>query len=165
MPGVSRHLEAAAAGASILHLHARDPETGASTGNPAILRIRHPGRDRRRPRQVVPVGAIAAFPTTLSIEQGTSIWMQYLTAYGALIHQGHLATGDFVLITAASSSVGAAAIEIAREEGAISIATTRTSKKKAELLGLGADHVIVTDEEDLAARVQEITRNKGVNRF
>ena len=110
---------------------------------------------------IVPVRAIASFPDTLSMEQGTSIWMQYLTAYGALIHQGHLATGDVVLITAASSSVGVAAIEIAKAEGAVSIATTRTSKKKAELLALGADHVIVTDEEDLVARVQEITGNKG----
>jgi NADPH:quinone reductase-like Zn-dependent oxidoreductase len=110
---------------------------------------------------IVPVGAIATFPETLSIEQGTSIWMQYLTAYGALIHQGHLATGDFVLITAASSSVGGAAIEIAKAEGAVSIATTRTSKKKAQLIALGADHVIVTDEEDLVTRVQEITGNKG----
>jgi NADPH:quinone reductase-like Zn-dependent oxidoreductase len=110
---------------------------------------------------IVPVGAIAAFPDTLSSEQGTSIWMQYLTAYGALIHQGHLATGDFVLITAASSSVGGAAIEIAKAEGAVSIATTRSSKKKAQLLALGADHVIVTEEEDLVNRVREITGNKG----
>jgi NADPH:quinone reductase-like Zn-dependent oxidoreductase len=110
---------------------------------------------------IVPVGAIAEYPETLSFEQGTSIWMQYLTAYGALIHQGHLATGDFVVITAASSSVGGAAIEISKAEGAVSIATTRSSKKKASLLALGADHVIVTEEEDLVARVQEITRNKG----
>ena len=110
---------------------------------------------------IVPVGAIATYPETLSYEQGTSIWMQYLTAYGALIHQGHVGAGDFVLITAASSSVGGAAIEIAKAEGALSIATTRTSRKKAELLALGADHVIVTSEEDLAARVQTITGNKG----
>jgi NADPH:quinone reductase-like Zn-dependent oxidoreductase len=110
---------------------------------------------------IVPVCAIATYPDRLSYEEGTSIWMQYLTAYGALVHQGHMAKGDFVLITAASSSVGIAAIEIAKAEGAISIATTRTSKKKAELLALGADHVIATEEEDLAARVQEITKGKG----
>ena len=110
---------------------------------------------------IVPVYAIAIYPDKLSYEEGTSIWMQYLTAYGALVHQGHLAKGDFVLITAASSSVGIAAIEIAKAQGAISIATTRTSRKKAELLALGAGHVIATEEEDLVARVNEITTGKG----
>jgi NADPH:quinone reductase-like Zn-dependent oxidoreductase len=110
---------------------------------------------------IVPAQALAVYPAKLSYEEGTSIWMQYLTAYGALIHQGHLAKGDFVLITAASSSVGIAAIEIAKTEGAIGIATTRTSRKKAELLALGADLVIATEEEDLAARVNQITSGKG----
>jgi NADPH:quinone reductase-like Zn-dependent oxidoreductase len=110
---------------------------------------------------IVPATALAEYPASLSYEEGTSIWMQYVTAYGAIIHQGHLTKGDFILITAASSSVGIAAIEIAKAEGAISIATTRTAAKKAELLALGADHVIVTDEEDLAARVKEITGGKG----
>ena len=110
---------------------------------------------------IVPVNALAAYPAKLSYQEGTSIWMQYLTAYGALIQQGHLTSGDFILITAASSSVGIAAIEIAKAEGAISIATTRTSAKKAELLALGADYVIATEEEDLVARVNEITAGKG----
>jgi NADPH:quinone reductase-like Zn-dependent oxidoreductase len=87
--------------------------------------------------------------------------MQYITAYGALVHFGRISRGDFVLLTAASSSVGLAAIEIAKAEGAVSIASTRTSAKKAELLALGADHVIVTEEEDLATRVNEITGGKG----
>ena len=106
---------------------------------------------------IVPASAMARYPAKLSFEEGTSIWMQYLTAYGALVHYGKIHPGDFVLITAASSSVGIAAIEIAKAEGAVSIATTRTQAKKAELLALGADHVIVTDDEDLVARVQEIT--------
>ena len=110
---------------------------------------------------IVPVNAIAEYPKKLSYEEGTSIWMQYLTAYGALIQQGKLAAGDFVLITAASSSVGLAAIEIAKAEGAKSIATTRSSKKKQELLELGADYVIATEEEDLVAKVMEITGGKG----
>jgi NADPH:quinone reductase-like Zn-dependent oxidoreductase len=110
---------------------------------------------------IVPVHSLALYPDKLSYQEGTSIWMQYLTAYGALILQGHLTKGDFVLITAASSSVGIAAIEIAKAEGATSIATTRTAKKKAELLALGADHVIATDEEDLVTRVKEITSGEG----
>lgn len=110
---------------------------------------------------ILPARALAAYPSKLSYAEGTSIWMQYITAYGALVHHGRLTKGDYVLITAASSSIGIAAIEIAKAEGADSIATTRTSKKKAELLAAGADHVIVTEEEDLVTRVKEITREKG----
>ncbi len=110
---------------------------------------------------IVPAFALAAYPERLSFEEGASIWMQYLTAYGAIVAQAHVTRGDFVLITAASSSVGLAAIEIVKAEGAISIAATRTSAKKEELLSLGADHVIATAEEDLVARVNEITGGKG----
>jgi NADPH:quinone reductase-like Zn-dependent oxidoreductase len=110
---------------------------------------------------VVPFKAVAEYPASLSFQQGAAIWMQYVTAWGALISLGQLTKGDFIVITAASSSVGVAAIEIAKDEGATSIAVTRTAKKKAELLSLGADHVIVSDDEDLVARVNEITSNKG----
>lgn len=110
---------------------------------------------------LVPANAVAEYPAHLSYEEGASIWMRYMTAYGALIHEGKLSIGDFVIITAASSSVGIAAIEIAKLQGATSIATTRTGTKKAELLGLGAHHVIVTDEEDLCERVSAITGGKG----
>lgn len=111
---------------------------------------------------IVPASALAEYPSHLSYEEGTSIWMQYLTAYGALIHYGAVAKGDFVLITAASSSVGLAAIELVKAKGAISIAATRTSKKRTELLELGADYVIATEEADLAAKVNEITGGKSV---
>ena len=110
---------------------------------------------------VVPVSALGEYPPNLSPAEGAAMWMQYLTAYGALIHFGHLTKGDFVIITAASSSVGLAALEIARTEGAISIATTRTSSKRQELLDQGASHVIASDEEDLVNRVKEITAGKG----
>jgi NADPH:quinone reductase-like Zn-dependent oxidoreductase len=110
---------------------------------------------------IVPAYALAVYPPKLSPEEGTSIWMQYLTAYGALIEHARITKGDFVVITAASSSVGIAAIEMVKAEGASSIATTRTSKKKAALVEVGATHVIATEEEDLVARVKEITGGKG----
>ncbi len=110
---------------------------------------------------IVPADALAAYPENLNFEQGTSIWMQYLTAWGALCHFGHLAVGDHVVIPAASSSVGLAAIEICRAEGATAIALTRTSEKRQALLDLGAHHVVATDEEDLVARITEITAGKG----
>jgi NADPH:quinone reductase-like Zn-dependent oxidoreductase len=110
---------------------------------------------------IVPLSAVATYPEKLTPEEGTSIWMQYLTAYGALIQHAKITKGDFVIITAASSSVGIAAIEMANTEGAISIATTRTSKKKATLAEVGAAQVIATEDEDFLARIKEITNGKG----
>jgi NADPH:quinone reductase-like Zn-dependent oxidoreductase len=110
---------------------------------------------------VAPVGALAEYPPDLSPVEGTAIWMQYVTAYGALRAIAKVTKGDFVVIPAASSSVGLAAIEIVKAEGGISIATTRKSDKKDALIKLGADHVIATDEEDYVARVAEITGGKG----
>jgi NADPH:quinone reductase-like Zn-dependent oxidoreductase len=110
---------------------------------------------------IVPVHALAEYPVHLDPTEATSIWMQYMTAYGALIELGQLKKGEFVLITAASSSAGLAAIDTVKFEGAISIATTRKSDKRPGLLAYGAEHVIVTDEEDLVSRVCEITGGAG----
>jgi NADPH:quinone reductase-like Zn-dependent oxidoreductase len=87
--------------------------------------------------------------------------MQYVTAWGALVEQARLTRGDFVIVTAASSSVGIAAFQVARAVGATVIATTRTSAKRQALLDNGAHHVIATEEEDLVTRVMEITNGLG----
>jgi NADPH:quinone reductase-like Zn-dependent oxidoreductase len=111
----------------------------------------------------VPEHAVAKYPDNLTVEEGTSIWMSYLTAYGSIIKIGKTKQNDFVLITAASSSVGLASIQVAKAEGAFVIATTRGSDKKQFLLDSGADHVIVTNDENLEERVNVITDGKGVN--
>jgi NADPH:quinone reductase-like Zn-dependent oxidoreductase len=111
-------------------------------------------------KAIVPAHEIAELPPSLSDIEAAAVWMQYTTAYGALVELGKVGPGDFVLITAASSSVGLAAIQIAKAQGGIAIATTRTSSKKKLLLDLGADYVIATEEEDLPARVNEITEGK-----
>jgi NADPH:quinone reductase-like Zn-dependent oxidoreductase len=110
---------------------------------------------------VVPAYALTEYPKNLTPEQAASAWMQYLTAYGALVFYGKVGAGDFVSIPAASSSVGLAAIDIVRDAGATAIAVTRTSVKKDALIALGAHHVIASGEEDYAARVKEITGGKG----
>jgi NADPH:quinone reductase-like Zn-dependent oxidoreductase len=110
---------------------------------------------------VVPAGVAAAYPEHLSAVEGAAIWMQYLTAYGALVEFGGVSSGDHAVITAASSSVGLAAIQIVKAAGAEAIATTRGPSKKSALLEAGADHVIVTDQEDLAGRTREITGGRG----
>lgn len=74
---------------------------------------------------------------------------------------GYEAAGVVIVITAASSSVGVAAIQIAKHVGAVVIATTRSENKKRFLIGQGADHVIQTDSENLIERMAEISPDTG----
>ena len=109
----------------------------------------------------IPVRSVVKHPAALSFEKAAASWMQYVTAWGALIDQAKLTANDFVIVSAASSSVGIAAFQIARSVGATVIATTRTNAKAQALIDAGAHHVIATDEGDLAARVKNITGGKG----
>ncbi|HEV3209105.1 MAG TPA: alcohol dehydrogenase catalytic domain-containing protein [Chthoniobacterales bacterium] len=81
---------------------------------------------------LLPAHALAWYPENLSPIEGTSIWMQYLTAYG-LIEFGKIQQGNHVLITAAAGSVGLAAIQLANAVGAVPIATTRNKAKESSL--------------------------------
>ena len=112
---------------------------------------------------IVPAFAAAPYPDTLSPVEAAAIWMPYLTAYGALIALGKLQPEQTVLITAASSSVGLAAIQIVKSVGALAVATTRGADKKDFLREAGADHVIVTDEEDVAQQMKGIGKGKGAD--
>jgi NADPH:quinone reductase-like Zn-dependent oxidoreductase len=100
---------------------------------------------------LVPDYAVVKQPKSLSSIEAASVWMMFVTAYGALIEDAKVTKGDFVLIPAASSSVGLAAIQIANYAAATTIALTRTSAKKHQLLEAGAAHVIATEEVDVVA--------------
>lgn len=112
---------------------------------------------------IVPAFAAVRYPAHLSVAEAAAVWMQYLTAYGALVHYGQVKKGDYVLITAAAGGVGIAAIQLAHQAGATTIAVTRRESKRAFLESLGADHVIVLETEDLAARVAQITAGHGAD--
>lgn len=109
----------------------------------------------------VPAKYVVKHPSSFSFVEAAAIWMQYMTAYGALIDIAAIKPGDYVVIPAASSSVGLAAIQLCNLVGAVPIATTRRSDKKKALLKEGAAHVIVTQEENLAKRLNEITAGRG----
>lgn len=109
---------------------------------------------------IVPARSVLPAPPTLSVTQAASIWMQYLTAL-AIIEVAHATLGDYIIIRAASSSVGLAAIQLANWAGAVPIATTRHSTKSRRLLDEGAKYVIATEESDLVREVMKITSNKG----
>src|ERR1700730_13676342 len=115
---------------------------------------------------LAPIHAVIKHPKGLSPVEAASIWMMFITAYGALIEDAKITSQDAVVIPGASSSVGLAAIQIANSVGAKSIALTRTSAKRKQLTAAGAKYVIATEEEDLLKEIDKITegatRARGV---
>jgi len=112
---------------------------------------------------LAPVGAVIKHPAILSFDEAAAVWMAYLTAYDAFLEIAKVMPGEFVVIPAASSSVGIAAIQIANMLGAVPIALTRTSAKRKLIENVGAAHVIATEEEDVVERLDVITGGKGIN--
>lgn len=86
-----------------------------------------------------------------------------LTAFEALTGLAGLSEGDSLLLHAASSGVGTMMLAMSKKMGLRTICTTTSAEKKAILLKLGADNVIVTKQPDFAADVLELTGGKGVN--
>jgi NADPH:quinone reductase len=100
-------------------------------------------------------------PATIADHDAGAIWMQYLTAWGALVEIAAVGPGDFVVVPAASSSVGIAALQLCRALGARAIATT-TSAAKVDALGRFEPHAVIdTRAEPYVARVREITGGAG----
>ncbi len=109
---------------------------------------------------IVPATSLLPIPEGLDFAEAASIWMQYFTAMG-IIEVGEATLGDHVIIPAASSSVGLAAIQLANWAGAVSIAATRKSDKVKALKAQGAAEVIVTEEMDVPAEAMKLTGGKG----
>jgi len=109
----------------------------------------------------IPQDYVVRRPENMSPEQGAAIWVQYLTAYYAIYTAAKIQADDFVLNCAASSSAGIGATQLAKLAGATVIGTSRTFANKDFLLETGCDHVIATQDEDVSARISEITGGKG----
>jgi len=112
-------------------------------------------------RALVPARALV--PRPVDVVTGAAVWMPFLVAYAGLLEPGVLRPGDTVLVTAAASSVGLAAIATANRIGATPIATVRERAKADRLRAAGAAHVIVTDEQDVAGTALELTDGRGLD--
>lgn len=102
-------------------------------------------------------------PTNLSTVESASIWMQYMTAYFPLTQIVSVGPGTHVLVTAATSTAGAAALQIGRLLGAKMIATTRFEANIEYLHRMGADHVLVPSEQDMADELKQLTDGDGLD--
>ena len=102
-------------------------------------------------------------PDDLSFEQAAAAPLVSLTAWHMLVGRARLQLGEDVLVLAASSGVGSAAVQIAKLHRCRVIATAGGEDKLAKAKELGADHVIDHYKQDIAAEVKKITGKRGVD--
>ncbi|PKR87890.1 NADPH:quinone reductase [Pleomorphomonas diazotrophica] len=126
---------------------------------PPISQARYPAYGEAA---TFPAAHVVRHPAFLDWTTAAAVWMAYLTAYGALIDIARLGPGEAVAITAASSSVGLAAIQTANRVGATPIAVTRTSAKRQALLDAGAAHVVSIAEGGLDTRLAALSGADGL---
>jgi NADPH:quinone reductase-like Zn-dependent oxidoreductase len=112
---------------------------------------------------LAPARSLVAIPDSIGFVDAAATWAAFGTAWSGLVAVGALAAGQSILISAASSSVGLAAIQIANLLRARPIALTRTSKKARALLAQGAAAVVAVEEQDVVAEINRQTDGQGAN--
>jgi len=106
---------------------------------------------------------LAAIPAGMSFTDAAATPEAFITAYDAMMVQGKLALGENVLIHAAGSGVGTAAVQLARLSGARSIGTARDPSKLERARALGLDHGITVTGGSFASEVMRLTGGRGAN--
>jgi NADPH:quinone reductase len=106
-------------------------------------------------------GLLVEIPQNLDFVQAAGIPEVFMTAHDALFTQANLQMGERVLIHAAGSGVGTAAIQLAHAEGATTFGTSRTPDKLLRAQELGLD--IGLSDQNFAAEVHSLTKGEGVH--
>ncbi len=104
---------------------------------------------------------LARIPRELPFTQAAAVPEAFVTAWDAMIDQGHLQAGEAVLIHAVGSGVGTAAVQIARVIGALSLGTARSPDKLTRARELGLDHGILTTGGSFADEVRTRLEGRG----
>ncbi len=114
---------------------------------------------------LVPESNLAAIPDSLDWSQAGAMPEVFITAHDALFTRARLQMGERLLVHAAASGVGTAAVQLAQAAGATVYGTSRTAAKLEKIRPLGLDEAIaVTDSpQQFIDRVQALTDGKGVD--
>jgi NADPH:quinone reductase-like Zn-dependent oxidoreductase len=114
-------------------------------------------------RIAAPEYSVIPIPETLPFEEAAAVPLVFLTAWHMLMSRARLQPGEDVLVLAASSGVGSAALQIARLFQCRIFATAGSEEKMAKARALGADHVIHHYQSDIASEVKRLTGRRGVD--
>lgn len=109
-----------------------------------------------------PAANLIPLPEGFSFEEAAAFPLVFLTAWRMLVTRARVRLGDDVLVWAAGSGVGTAALQIAKLHGARVIATAGSDAKLRLARELGADEVVNHRSQDVSAEVRRLTGKKGV---
>jgi 2-desacetyl-2-hydroxyethyl bacteriochlorophyllide A dehydrogenase len=113
-------------------------------------------------RVVVPASSLVALPEGMDFITAAALTLAGSTAMHMLTSRTLARQGDWVLVIGASSGVGSAAVQIAKQLGAYVISTGSSDEKRQLAARLGADHIVDTNG-DWPAEVRKITQKRGVD--
>lgn len=111
----------------------------------------------------VPARNLILISKKWTFEEWAAVPLVFLTAWHMLVTRAELKKGETVLIHAAGSGVGSAAIQIAKTIGAKVFTTVGSDEKIKRAKSLGADEVINYEKKDFSTEVKRLNRNKGVD--
>jgi NADPH:quinone reductase-like Zn-dependent oxidoreductase len=111
----------------------------------------------------VPPQNLAPKPPRLSFEEAACVPLTFLTAWTMLVDRAQLRSGETLLVHAAGSGVGVAAVQIGKLLGARVIATAGSEDKLRRARELGADEAIDYEKEDFAKTAKALTEKRGVD--
>jgi len=111
----------------------------------------------------VPAVNLIPKPENLSFEEAASIPLTFVTAWHMMVTRAGLRLGETVLVNAAGSGVGVAAIQVAKLHGARVIASAGSQPKLDKARELGADDVVNYETQDLTEEVLGVTAGRGVD--
>jgi NADPH:quinone reductase-like Zn-dependent oxidoreductase len=112
---------------------------------------------------IYPEDALLVYPQNLTFGQAPAVNSGLFAAYFAFVELAGIQPNQYVVITAASSSMGIAAIQLTKALGAKIVAVTRSEAKMQHLTTAGADHVVIAGIDDVQETVLEITGGDGVD--
>ena len=112
---------------------------------------------------VMPRSALTRYPDVLTPIEASVHYTPLLIAYFAYVDLAKVKPGQTVLITDASHCAGPSFVQLGKALGVKVIAATKDAEERDCLLALGADHVIVTEEQDLLMQINKLTDNRGVD--
>lgn len=112
---------------------------------------------------LAPRHAVFPLADSMSFDDAAAGQVVFTTAWHMLITRGRVRAGETVLVSAAGSGVGHAAIQIAKLAGAAVITTAGSDEKLAAARADGADHVVNYRRENVTERALEATGGRGVD--